>query len=548
MFELFYLSKSLVTFTINTTNLKFLFLIISFFLFNKPAFSQNIDSLLSVLEHKMEKQKVFDKAKKNQIKILLEGSSKNNAVEEKIRVNNELFKLYQYYNFDNSLKYIEKNIELAEQLNNKILINDAKLKMSMVLVNTGRYKESIDALSEIDRNSLQKPLFENYFYAFKEGYSGLAFSTSVKSRQSKYYHLYNIYKDSLYLELKPNSDEALRLKEKEFRDSRNIGMAFKINNKRLEKVSIGTRLFSLITFERSLLHEMTGNQIKQKEYLILSAISDIQASVKDNASLGTLAKILFNEGDIDRAYRYINFSYDDAEFFNSNLRFVNIANTMPLITKAYENKSAKQKKQLQELVISIGLLSIFLIFAIYSVYKQVVKVSKARNELKILNEDLKNLYDELSKVDKIKEHYIGSFLNLYSEYISKLDSYRKLVSKYVNSNQMNALLKLSKSKQLIDEELEIFNKNFDESFLHIHPNFIESVNKLLKPENQLSIHNSSKLNTELRILALIKLGITRSSNIAKILRFSVNTIYNYRAAINNRALDKDTFEDSLKNI
>lgn len=548
MFELFYLSKSLVTFTINTTNLKFLFLIISFFLFNKPAFSQNIDSLLSVLEHKMEKQKVFDKAKKNQIKILLEGSSKNNAVEEKIRVNNELFKLYQYYNFDNSLKYIEKNIELAEQLNNKILINDAKLKMSMVLVNTGRYKESIDALSEIDRNSLQKPLFENYFYAFKEGYSGLAFSTSVKSRQSKYYHLYNIYKDSLYLELKPNSDEALRLKEKEFRDSRNIGMAFKINNKRLEKVSIGTRLFSLITFERSLLHEMTGNQIKQKEYLILSAISDIQASVKDNASLGTLAKILFNEGDIDRAYRYINFSYDDAEFFNSNLRFVNIANTMPLITKAYENKSAKQKKQLQELVISIGLLSIFLIFAIYSVYKQVVKVSKARNELKILNEDLKNLYDELSKVDKIKEHYIGSFLNLYSEYISKLDSYRKLVSKYVNSNQMNALLKLSKSKQLIYNELEIFNRNFDESFLHIHPNFIESVNKLLKPENQISIHNSSKLNTEMRILALIKLGITRSSNIAKILRFSVNTIYNYRAAINNRALDKDTFEDSLKNI
>lgn len=496
----------------------------------------------------MEKQKVFDKAKENQIKRLLDDYFKTNVLEEKIRVNDELFKLYQYYNFDNSLKYIEKNIELANQLNNKILINDAILKMSMVLVNTGRYKESIDALSEIDRNSLQKTLFENYFYALKEGYSGLAYSTSVKSRQLKYNHLYNIYKDSLYLELKPNSDEALRLKEKESRDSRNIEMAFKINNNRLEKVSIGTRLFSLITFERSLLYEMTGNQIKQKEYLILSAISDIQASVKDNASLVTLAKILFNEGDIDRAYRYINFSYDDAEFFNSNLRFVNIANTMPLITKAYEDKSAKQKKQLQELVISIGLLSIFLIFAIYSLYKQVVKVSKARNELKILNEDLKSLYDKLSKVDKIKEHYIGSFLNLYSEYISKLDSYRKLVSKYVNSNQMNALLKLSKSKQLIDEELEIFNKNFDESFLHIHPNFIESVNKLLKPENQLSIHNSSKLNTELRILALIKLGITRSSNIAKILRFSVNTIYNYRAAINNRALDKDTFEDSLKYI
>jgi len=112
--------------------LKLLFLITSFFLFQELVFCQNIDSLLNVLEHKMEKQKVFDKAKENQIKRVLEGSFKTNAFEEKIRVNNELFKLYQYYNFDNSLKYIEKNIELAEQLNNKILINDAKLKMSMV--------------------------------------------------------------------------------------------------------------------------------------------------------------------------------------------------------------------------------------------------------------------------------------------------------------------------------------------------------------------------------------------------------------------------------
>jgi DNA-binding CsgD family transcriptional regulator len=221
---------------------------------------------------------------------------------------------------------------------------------------------------------------------------------------------------------------------------------------------------------------------------------------------------------------------------------------MPLINKAYEDKTAKQKERLQRSLVLISLLTAFLLIAVYFIYKQVRKISFARNELKIANEDLKKIYNELSEVDKVKEHYIGSFINLYSEYISKLDVYRKLVSKYVNANQMNALLKLSKSKQLIDEELEIFNKNFDSSFLHIYPNFADSVNKLLQDDKQILIEDISKLNTELRILALIKLGIISSSKIAKILRYSVNTIYNYRAAIKNMAKDKTSFEEMVKAI
>jgi len=434
--------------------------------------------------------------------------------------------------------------------------------MGELLSSSGRFKESADVLNDIDRNALSDSLIKNYFIAHKKTYSGLVYNTAVKNNKLNYSQLYAAYEDSLYTLLKPNTEEVLKLRERRFRDSHNIKKALEINTQRLENVFIGSRDYALITFERSLLYEWIGEFEKQKEYLILSAISDIQASVKDNASMGILAMILFVEGDVDRAHRYINFSYNDAKFYSSQIRFVYIANIMPIISKAYEQKNAKQKNKLQNSLLFISILASLLLIAVFYILKQIKNISVTRNKLRKANkklkelntklnnsnEDLKKLYLELSDVDKIKVHYIGNFLNLYSEYISKLDVYRKLVRKYVNSNQTDALLKLAESKQFIDEELQIFNKNFDRSFLHIYPNFVTEVNKLLKPEKQIELADKTTLNTELRILALIKLSITNSSRIAKILRYSVNTIYNYRAAINKSSIDKENFEKMIKTI
>lgn len=510
----------------------------------------------------MNKKSFYDQQKEKNINALELESLNTKNLKETYLIYNKIIKEYEYYKFDKALEYIEKNIEIAEKLEDSLYLNETKLMLSLLLVDTGRYKESIDALNEIKRKSLPKQLTNTYYIAYKEGYSGLSYNTTVKRSKTLYSELYNAYQDSLYQRLDPNSEESLRLKEKQYRDARQLNMALAINSKRLKGLSIGSRDYSLVTFERSLLYELNNDREKQKVYLALSAISDIEASVKDNASIGTLAKILFKDGDIERAHKFINFSFDDAVFYNSQLRYVNIANSLPMITKAYNERSAKQREKLKNSLFFISLLAGFLLIAIYLVFKQIRKVSSAKNKLKNANEklkdfnlklnesneNLKKLYLELSEADKVKESYIGTFLNLYSEYITKLDVYRKLVRKYANANQINALLELSKSKQFIDEELDIFNKNFDSSFLHIHPNFVSQVNKLLKDDEQIILPDSSRLNTELRILALLKLGITNSSRIAKILRYSVNTIYNYRAAIKNAAKDKINFEDMIKNI
>lgn len=511
----------------------------------------------------MHKRATYDQQKKERIKKLREQAFSTSSLKEKHLILNKIIQEYEFYNFDKALEYLEKNIEIAEQLNNDVFINNSKIALSLLLADSGRYKESIDALNEIKRDSLPESLVTSYYIACAEGYSGLAYNTSVKRSKAQYSKLYTAYQDSLYPRLSPNSEAALRLQEKQLRDQRQLDEALKINSQRLEGIQMGSRNFSLITFERSLLYELKNNRTLQKEYLILSAMSDIEASVKDSASMGVMASIMFQEGDIDRAHRYINFSFDDANFYNSQLRFVNIANNLPMITKAYDERNAKQKAKLKSFLIFISILAAFLSLAIYLVFKQVKKVSEAKNKLKIANEklkdfnlklnnsndELKQLYSELSESDKVKEYYVGTFLSLYSEYIGKLDIYRKLVRKYIVTNKTKDLLELTKTKQVVADEIKLFYKNFDESFLHIHPNFIEDVNTLLAKEGQLTPKKGEALNTELRILALIRLGITSSSRISKILRYSVNTIYNYRVKVRNNAIgDRNTFEEMVKNL
>tara|TARA_R110002049_G_scaffold231291_1_gene403642 strand:- start:7963 stop:9597 length:1635 start_codon:yes stop_codon:yes gene_type:complete len=535
------------------------------FLFSSVTYSSNeLDSLLVILEQEMLKQNDYDNLKELKIENLKKLlSDKNITPENKYFIVSKIIAEYEYYSFDSTLYYIEQNLSLAKEIGNGGFEKETMLRLSKLLARSGRYKESIDKLNEIDRNSLPKELLKGYYYNYKEIYSELSFYSKVKSNKQLYTNLYAAYKDSLLAYVKPNSLDYLSIKEKDYRDSGNLDKALQINSQRLALAKMGTRDFSIAAFERSYTSAwFYGNSLEQKKYLILSAISDIKGSVKDNASLTSLAVLLFEEGNVDKAHDYIDFSFEDAKFYNSQLRFLNISNVLPVISKSYENISLLQKAKLKRLLIFISFLSIILVVALISIFMQYKKLGVARNELKMANtqlkdlndklsftnKDLKRLYEELSVSDRIKEHYIGTFLNLYSDYINKLDTYRKMVKKYIITNKTGALLELTKSKQVIEKELHLFYENFDKSFLHIYPNFVEELNALLLEDKKITVKEGKGLNTELRIFALIRLGITNSSKISKILRYSVNTIYNYRVKIRNGAINREEFENMVKKI
>jgi len=528
------------------------------------AQEKTIDSLISALEVSMELRDFYDEKKEMRIEGFKALLNENDLdYENTYYLTNKLIEEYQYYSFDLALFYIEKNIATAEKIGDNFKVLESNLKLTKLLVETGRYKEAVDALDEMETNKIPKRLLSKYFYSLQEAYAGLSYYTEVQESKEKYSELYRVYEDSLTKQLLKSEDQYLRLKEKILRDQRKLDDALEVNNQRIASLEMGNRLFSVVTFERSLLYELAKDTINQKKYLILSAQSDIIASVKDNASMTVLAMLLFQENEVEKAHEFINFSVTDAEFFNSRLRYVNISNILSLISKAYEKQTIAQNEKLRIFLSLLIVFGLILLVFLYFIIQQVKRLATTKNKLKtanndlkqlnrklnITNDDLKRLYDKLSESDKIKENYIGTFLNLYSDYINKLDSYRKLVQKYIITNKTKSLLDLTKSKQVIDEELNIFYKNFDESFLHIYPNFIEEVNKFLEEEEKILISNEHTLNTELRILALIRLGITDSARISKILRYSVNTIYNYRVKLKNKAkIERNLFEKEIKNI
>ena len=301
----------------------------------------------------------------------------------------------------------------------------------------------------------------------------------------------------------------------------------------------------------------------QKIYYTISAICDIKNAIKENASLQALASVLYEAGDIENAYRCIKSSMEDAMFCNARLRTFEISKIFPIIDTAYQEKVVKQKEGLQFFLLLVSILSLFLIASLIYVYLQMKRVARIRKELyrtniklNELNSDLQenniqlnNLNIELSEANRIKETYIGHFLDLCSMYISKLEKYQNTLNKKAVEKKLDELYKMLKSHDMIDNELKELYDNFDNIFLHLYPSFVEDFNSLLLEEERFTLKSNELLNTELRIFALIRLGIVDSSKIASFLHYSANTIYNYRTRVRNKAaVPRDEFEFLVSKI
>lgn len=541
----------------------FLFLIV--LLCSPFAFAnQELDSLIGALEKTMDNRAEFDAQKNNRIielKKLLDkkGISKN----QEFFINNQLIDTYFKYTLDSAISYLQLNIRLAQVLQDQDLLNQTNIVMADIMATTGKYFNAIEFLNEIDSNDIDENLRIPYYKALIKVYNELSFYSPFTDSNQKYSMQAKAYTNLLIPYLNPQSDDYLSILEKKYRDERNLSNCLQVNSQRLEKSEIGNSAFSLIAYERSLLYQLEGNEEERMKYLCLSAISDIRASIKDNASLTELALVLYKRGDIDKANQFIKFSFEDAAFFNSELRFKNISEVLPIINDAYQIKTEKQQTKLRVLLmISSGLL-VLLLIAFYFIVRQIVNDRAKKEELSSINKQLKELNkdlacandklniinNELSESNHLKEHYIGNFLSICSDYIYKLDQLNKRVNKQLANRKIEELFAETKSKKLIDAEIKEFYKNFDEAFLHIFPNFLVDFNKLLLDEEQIQLKSEERLNTELRIFALIRLGIKDSSKIAKLLRYSVNTIYNYRVKIKNNAkVERENFENEVMKI
>lgn len=523
--------------------------------------NKSTDALLREIDGIIKNRQTYGAEKEARIadlkKLLVEAASD----EQRYGFCGRLFDEYRAYNLDSSFVYAQRKEELAHRLNKLDYLDDSAMNMAEVMGTTGMYKEALELLGKIDKKTLPDYLYGYYYHLYRTIY-GLMGDYAVTERAKKeYYRMTDLYRDSLLqINASDSLGHALVMADKYIVHAR-YDEAIDMLMEYYSKPSLDDHAQAMITYTISEGYRLKGDKQGQKHYLALSAIADLKSAVKEYVSLRKLASLVYEAGDIDRAYNYLKCSLEDATLCNARLRTLEISQVFPIIDQAYQLKTKRQQQEMKVSLICISLLSVFLLVAIFFVYKQMKKVAAARREvvdtntlLQELNEELhdsnsqlKEMNHTLSEANYIKEEYIGRYMDQCSTYLDKMDLYRRSLNKIAAAGRVEELYKAIKSSQFLDEELKEFYANFDVTFLQLFPSFVEEFNALLTEPMQPK--PGEQLNTELRIFALIRLGITDSTKIAQFLRYSVTTIYNYRTRVRNKAVgERDEFEAKVMQI
>lgn len=527
------------------------------------AADDRADSLLLKLDQTIKERPTYMEKKEQKLNELKKQLHRNISDEDRFSILGTLLDEYRSFNTDSALHVVQEREQIALRLGNQVDIDNARMNRADILGMTGMYKEVMDLMNGIHSDQLSEDIKPYYYHIYRTVYGLMADYAVTEHEKKLYSEITDKYRDSLIQVNKDNLLIYTLVQSDQYNVYGEYDKAIRLLTDYLALQNDYEHDVAICAYTLSESYRLKGDKEKEKEYLIISAIADMQTAVREYISLRKLAVLLYQEGDIERAYSYVKLCMEDAAACNARLRKLEILEIFPIINDAYQQKTEKQQEQMKWALISISLLSIFLLLAIFYVYKQMKKVAAARREvidankqLKVLNEELhcsnaqlKEANHSIAENSYLKEEYIGRYMDQCSVYLEKMDNYRRSLGKIAATGNVEELYKNIKSSKFIEGELKEFYTNFDNTFLQLFPTFVEDFNALLAEGEQISLKPNERMNTELRIFALIRLGITDSVKIAQFLRYSVTTIYNYRTKTRNKAAgERDRLEQEVMKI
>lgn len=490
---------------------------------------------------------------------------------QQYNIYSDLYNEYFAFQFDKAVESLDRRYDLAQSMGSRELMMDVQIDRAMLYTTSAMFLEAEEILEKgIDTLNLQHNQLIDYYSAQHRFHCDFWHYTSdgeVRNRSGQK----RAYYRSRLLALM-DKDETLHkvITIRNYTENGCWEEADKLNRTLLGTLSPDQHEYAMYAYDQARICEAMEQHDEMIEWFARSAIADIQTATKDNASLCSLATVLLECDDIDRAFRYITISLNDALFYNAKLRPWQISGVMPDIERAYQAKQRLQSEELKHqeehsrhlaIIISIlaaTLLAICCYMAILlsrrnkdarKIGEMNERIGNSNIELQTLNDKLAAINIDLREANAVKEEYIALFLSMCSDYIEKLTTLQRNVRRKLSQGKGAELEREMSSSSIMDEELQNFYDMFDNAFLNLYPNFVDEFNALLKPETRVEPKRGERLNTELRIFALIRLGISDSSRIAALLRYSVNTIYNYRARTKSNAIgDRDSFEERIKTI
>lgn len=515
----------------------------------------DIDRLYNTIDSLIEHRSELLAEKEIRLKALKDGLQEGLDEDQLFKLNERIYDEYMAYNFDSAYYYINKNVERQRALGHADRFAASAVRMAHILAVSGIFNNARLLLNEVRVEDISTANKIDYYEQQSE-------LNLFRSEMANFTPLFPAYVDSMQhyrqkiLEIAPHDSYNYIFNLATYTcEQGEVDKAIKMLEDYLPKLRQGDRHYSIVTSTLAFFYTHKDQPKTREKYLLLSAISDLRASILENNSLRELSIILLERQEYKKAYNYLQQASADAKLYGSSLRSLQAARLAPLITEAYDAERVRTQNRTYILLAILSVITLLLIGTITFILSMIRKRRAAIEKINTLNQELERrnaaieaTNNEMKESNRIKDEYIGRFLELSSNYIQRDEERAKLLNRLARDKKMAELYTELKSSSSLNESIRLFYQNFDTAFLNIYPNFIKEVNSLMANGNQFEVDGGQKLTTELRILALIRLGINDNQKIADILRSSITTIYTYRSKIKSRALSKDTFEDEIRMI
>lgn len=518
---------------------------------------------------------------------------------------NRLIQEFDAYNADSTLYYVSYNLRRPAVREVPGEYTRLMIKRADVFSHAGLFSDALSTMQSIPRDSLSPELLEAYYTTYSAIYQYLSEYHYEHFTAAEYEMRRNLYADSVNMVVEPGSYSHMVYVMADIARNGDPRRAITELSKHMDEYESGSREYSILASTLSFIYKLAGDSFNYKKYLVLSAISDTRGAVKENMSYREFASVMFDKGDIKRADRYIKKSIADANFYSAYMRNAQSSKILPMIDEANTTLQESLNRRVRTMMWLSIILSSGLIVTIIFILKQYKRLHRANarinaanvelsqlsgqmqvtnSELQMKNAELNSMSDELRSTNRqlgernaelsniskqlsaanetlatrnkelydfnrTKEQYAGLFMEYCSSAISTLQHYQQSLRVLTaQGGNRAALMKRLESSEIAEQLLKNFYGNFDEAILSIYPSFINKFNALLKPDEQVVLKSGELLNTELRIFALIRIGIDDSVKIAKFLRCSISTIYTYRSKMRKRAVNPESFEADVRNI
>lgn len=501
--------------------------------------SHDNDRLYDQLEQHLAKRQEVTKAKEEHLASIRRRLDACKDDDSRYAFCDSLVEQYLLFNSDSAEKYIGKAMAVAQKLGNVAYINKIRMLDAYILATSGHYGEAKQMMESVGKETLAGKDVVFYYETWRWTYNTWEAYLKDDAKAARYAERGAAYLDTLCSIVPATTADGLYFKAEHQWQMGNLKAAEELYLKCIAMLNPSNRRYASACCALAKVYETQKRDDDFEHYMIHAAISDQSIPLKENLALQELALFLSkNKSDHPRAQRYLVYAVEDAIYYNNRLRLTEIARKLPNIALGYQEVEEAQDTRHNIIIAIISLLALGLLgIAIYATSQN--NKLKAQRTLRIaLNEKLK-------ATNRCREQYVSLFIGLCAAYIDKYNKFQKTIERKVKAHQTDDLLQLLHSNRMKDTDAKEFFMNFDRAFLNLYPQFVDEFNALLMPEHRIELKKDQLLNTELRIMAFMRLGIKDTPRIATLLMYSAQTIYNYRSVLKSHAIDKDNFEDNV---